>query len=631
MGGIAAVFLDAEAPIDRARFHRICTAVPYRSPDGIDAWYGDGAAVARLRFVTADVQDRLAVDVARGLVIAFDGRLDNREDLIAMLDAAPADPDAHLVLNAVARWGVDAAGKLVGDFAFVAWDPRNRRALLARDHMGIRPLHYCVQRGRTICASDIASLLADETVPRRPNERVVAQYLACAMSNGTETLFDGISRVPPAHCVAIDDRGATPHRYWSAEPRSRIRLRSDDEYADGCRELLIRSVRDRMRSVSPLAATLSGGIDSSAVALTAHLLVPSAPPPMLFSMVFPNHPAADERPYIDAVAKKCNGSPVLVPPAAPSRSLTQRAHTWMHVPSMASDSMAEGMWNAMHARGFRSALTGAGGDFVYAGSVFHYADLLRSGRVLEFARRYRHDGRAHDTGRGPLALLQAGVWPALPLPVKRALRPIARIAASRVGVRSQPAWLRLPLERPEHPLAPRGGSFALEELIRSLTSGLHSFFLEGSERAGAEALLELRHPLLDVRLMEFVLSIPEDQRRRGPILKFILRQALKDELPPLLAARTTKGDFAHCVWEAIEALGGETFYRNLAIADAGWVDGEHTLRLYKQMRDDLPLGNERYGRHIPEIWMLTAIELWFRAIMEPSWTTSQASRVPTAP
>ena len=130
--------------------------------------------------------------------------------------------------------------------------------------------------------------------------------------------------------------------------------------------------------------------------------------------------------------------------------------------------------------------------------------------------------------------------------------------AARAGMARRPSWLRLPVEAERFPEAPRGGSFAVEDLVRSLTGGLHSFFLDGSARAAAEAGMELRHPLLDVRLTEFVLAIPEEQRRRGPILKYVLRRALKNELPDVVATRTTKGDFAHCVWEALESVGGET-------------------------------------------------------------------------
>ena len=613
MGGVAAVMLDRGDAVDPAAFHRICTAVPYRSVDGVTPWFGDGAAIARLRFVTSDPDDAPIVDSVRSLVVALDGRLDNREELLAVFGLDRSASDARLVLEAVARWDVDSPAKLLGDFAFVAWDYRHRRALLARDHMGIRPLHYAALGRRVICATDIAGVLAAGDVPAAANPRVVAQYLACALSNGPGTLYRDVRRVPPAHVVVIQNGATYLTRYWSAEPRARIFYRSDDEYAAHCRELLIRSVADRMRSTGPIAATLSGGVDSSSVALTAHLLVPSGNAPQLFSMVFPGRPESDERAYIDAVARRCGVDPVLVPPSPPRTSPAARAAVWMNAPSMASDSMAEGMWHAMQARGLRVCLTGAGGDYVYAGSIFHYADLLRRGRLLALARRFRDDGGAHDTGRGAAAWLQAGAWPALPIPVKRALRPLARWAASRAGLTGQPRWLRLSVEREAFPERPRGGSYAVEELVRSLTGGLHSFFLEGSERACAEALVECRHPLLDVRLTEYVLAIPEEQRRRGTVLKYVLRRALQEELPEVLARRTTKGDFAHCVWEAVEALGGEAFFGSLAIADAGWVDGPEVLRLYRQMRDDVPRGHAHYGRHVPEIWMITAIELWHRA------------------
>lgn len=635
MGGLAALFLDRGAPVDRDLFYRLCTAVPCRSADGTHVWHGDGACLARLRFVTSDEDDAIAVDTHRSLVVAFDGRLDNRDELLASLNSDRRASDARLALEAVAKWDVDAPAHLVGDFAFITWDPVRRRVLLARDHMGIRPLHYAVSPGRVICATDIAAVLAHPSVTRQPNEAIVAQYLACDIANGAQTLYQGISRVPPAHVVAIHDAAPRLHRYWSAEPKRRIFYQSDDEYAAHCRDLLVRSVAARMRSPSPIAATLSGGVDSSSVALVAHLLVPDTPGPPLFSMVFPDRPDADEREYIDAVARRCGVIPVLVPPAAPTRSVAQRAAAWMDVPSMAADVMAEGMWNTMHARGYRVALTGAGGDFAYAGSIFHYADLIRSGRLLTFMRRYRDNSRAHDTGQSPVAWLQAGLWPALPLPVKRVLRPLASGVAARAGMARRPSWLRLPVESERFPEVPRGGSFAVEDLVRSLTGGLHSFFLDGSARAAAEAGMELRHPLLDVRLTEFVLAIPEEQRRRGPILKYVLRRALKNELPDVVATRTTKGDFAHCVWEALESVGGETFFRSLALADAGWVDGDRVLRLYSRMRDEVPRGPAHYGRHIPEIWMITAIELWFRSafggIMAAPWTNAQTHRHATMP
>ena len=367
-----------------------------------------------------------------------------------------------------------------------------------------------------------------------------------------------------------------------------------------------------MRSNRRVAAMLSGGLDSSSVVTVAHRLVASAgPPPRPFSMIYPDHPESDERPFIDAVARACGTDSVLVRPGpVTGDALRRRARQWSDAPGMPADESAMTLWRAMRAHDHRATLTGAGGDFVFSGSVFQYADLLRKGRLIAAVRRFVDDGRSDDTGRTLHGLLQAGVWPLLPRIVKNGLRPLARRMA---GVEAQPRWLRIPREPDEYPDQPRGGSYATEEVTRLLGSGTHAFFLETSERAAAEAGIEVRNPLLDRRLVEFALNIPDDQRRRGPYTKYVLRQALAGELAEPVRTRQTKGDFSHTIVEAIEGLGGARLYDSLRIAEAGWVNGAAIAAKYRTMRDAYPAGPDVYGDHVPELWMIAAVELWFRA------------------
>jgi asparagine synthase (glutamine-hydrolysing) len=277
---------------------------------------------------------------------------------------------------------------------------------------------------------------------------------------------------------------------------------------------------------------------------------------------------------------------------------------------MPADEMASTLYAAMRERGYRATLTGAGGDFLFTGSVFQYADLLRQGRPVAAVRRFIDDWYA-DTGRTPLGLLQHGVWPLLPRAIKDALRPLARRVVSYTD---RPEWLcveRTPDDG--FPDEPRGGSFATEEITRQLGCGMHAFFVECAERYAAEAGIELRHPLLDKRLVQFALDIPDDQRKRGRLTKFILREALGDDLAEAVRLRRNKGDFAHAVAEAIESVGGESFFNNLQIAEAGWVRGDMLTEKYRTMQRQYPLGPDVYGDHVPALWMVTAVELWFRA------------------
>ena len=623
MSGVAAILRWDGAPVSDAELRRVASASAHRGADGIRVRMspsgGERAptfAAAHLRFATTEGfdDDQPLVDAPSALTFVFDGRIDNRAELMSRLNLADCDvSDAALALAAFERWAEDAAAQLVGDFAFVAWDVRHGRLVCARDHMGIRHLHFHASPRLFVCATDIAQVLAHQDVPREPDAAVAADHIACDVRNTERTLYLGVNRVPPGHVVVAERGRVRIDRYWSAEPRTPIRYATDREYALHCRELLTQAVGDRMRSDRPIAAMLSGGLDSSSVVSAAWRLVKiDGPRPQPFSMIFPGHAESDERPFIHAVARHCGTTVIeVLPDAIRAPALLQQARRWTMTPAMPADEMASTLYAAMRERGHRATLTGAGGDFLFTGSVFQYADLLRQGRPVAAVRRFIDDWYAGDTGRTPLGLLQHGVWPLLPRAMKDALRPLARRAVSYTD---HPEWLcveRTPGDG--FPDTPRGGSFATEEITRCLGCGMHAFFVECAERYAAQMGIELRHPLLDKRLVEFALDIPDDQRKRGRFTKFILREALGGDLAEPVRLRRNKGDFAHAVAQAIESVGGESFFDNLQIAEAGWVRGDMLSEKYKTMRRQYPLGPDVYGDHVPALWMVTAVELWFRA------------------
>lgn len=615
MGALAAIVHWDGRPLGVEPLAAMARAAAYRSSDAVAIRSGERAALALVAFATTvGASAAPLVDASRGLWFVFDGRLDNRDELreaLAMDD--PAASDAAIAREAFIRWSEGAAAHLLGDFAFVAWDDRRRRLVGSRDHLGVRPLHYHATPAHLVCATDLAQVLAHPAVPREPDPSTAADYLAGDIRNGPGTLFRGVCRVPPGHTVIAQDGRVRLERYWSAEPSAPLRYRGDEEYAAHCRELLIRGVTARLRTDRLAAAMLSGGLDSSAVVCLAHRVVKGAQAPRPFSMIYPDHPESDERPFIEAVAAHCHTTAVQVVPGAITGSeLRRQARAWASTPSMPADEMAGTLYAAMRAQGHRVALTGAGGDFLFSGSPFQYADLLRRRQPLAAVRRFVDDWHAGDTGVSPLGLLQAGVWPLLPRRAKGLLRPLAR----RIARMSDPSpWLRLE-RRPDGatvPDEPRGASYATEDVTRQLASGMHAFFLECAERSAAQHHIELRHPFLDVRLVQFALDIPDEQRKRGRFTKFILREALGEDLPAMVRQRRTKGDFAHAIVEAVEALGGDRFFGALRIAEAGWVDGDLVAAKYRLMQSQYPLGPDVYGDHVPALWMIAAVELWFCA------------------
>jgi asparagine synthase (glutamine-hydrolysing) len=614
MGGLAAILHRDGRPLEPSDLSRVAARSSYRAPDGLRASTHGAAGLASLQFrtiPTADVAQPL-FDPERQLFFVFDGRLDNRGELLAALGLDASSTDARIAMAAAGRWQEGTPARLLGDFAFVAWDASRRRLLCARDHMGARPLHYFVSPRLLVCASDLAQVLAHPDVPCSPNPLVAADYLALDVANGPATLYRDVQRVPPGHALVVTDDAVRLVRYWTPEPGTPIRYRGDEPYVEHCRDLLVRSVEGRMRSDRPVAAFLSGGVDSSSVVTVAHRMVRGpAPPPRPFSLVFPAHPESDEQPFIAAVEEACGTSAVRTPPATISgEALARRAALWAAPPGMAADEMSRTAFAAITAEGHRVVLTGAGGDFLFSGSVFQYADLLRAARPVAALRRMIDDWRADDTGRTPLGFLQAGLWPLLPPRARSVLRPLAR---RLYGITDQPSWLRIRRHVDPYPAMPRGGSFATEEVTRALGSGLHAYFLESAEHTAAEHAVEVRNPLLDKRLIDFALNIPDDQRRRGVLTKFVLRAAVAPHLAPAVARRRTKADFSHAVVEAIEASGGERMFASLRLAEAGWVEPAPLRAMYERMRRAQRTGGAAGGADLPALWMVTALELWLRA------------------
>jgi asparagine synthase (glutamine-hydrolysing) len=629
MSGLAAILDGAGGPATSTAIERMLDASSHRGPSGRAFWTtGEGLSLGYQSFDTAgDAERQPLVHAARGLAIVFDGRLDNREDLVHELGLADdAVSDARLALEACAAWGADAPSRLLGDFAWIAWDAAARRLLAARDHLGVRPLHYAVVDRTVLCATDVAQLLAHPSVSRAPDLATVADYLSLEVRNTSATLFRDVRRVPPGHVLVVEAGRTSLVEYWRPSPRAPIRLRDDREYADQCREILARAVGCRLRGPRPVAALLSGGVDSSSIVTVATRLLPERSAGLTpFSLVFPGRPDADERPFIEDVAAQCGLKPVFVEPARVSASTLRRHAAGSHdCPGFASDFGAMSLYEAIRDRGYDVVLTGVAGDYLFGGSTFQYADYLRELRFAAAVRQFAADRGTASSGWSPLGLIQAGLWPLLPVRVKHALRPLARAVA---GVPRPVPWLRLRREPPlPMPDEPRGGSFATEEVTRELASGTHSLFLEAGERVLAGVPLEARHPFLDVRLVDFALSIPETQRRRGPIAKYVLRNALRGELPGSVGSRRTKADFGYVIVEALDSLGGAAFFSRLAIAEAGWVDGRALAAAFGAMRRRLAAGEARYGEDVPSLWIVAAVELWFEAVCAPPGVTPVRAR-----
>lgn len=212
-------------------------------------------------------------DREHGLLFTAGAFLDNREELLEGLGLSPDEsrnlPDTLLVHRAYLRWGEACVHHLTGDWHFALWDGRQRKLFLARDHHGNTGVCYTQGPGFFAFGSNAKALLALPEVPKKPNLLRMGQVLTSWPGDGILTAYEGIFRLPPAHCLKVSGGEAKIRRYWFAEESPIVELPREEDYLEAFLDRYDRAVRARLRSPSPVAATLSGGLDSGSVCTLA--------------------------------------------------------------------------------------------------------------------------------------------------------------------------------------------------------------------------------------------------------------------------------------------------------------------------------------------------------------------------
>ena len=630
MSGISAIFNLDGTPVDRELLLRINDVVGDRGADGsglfVDGPIGLGHRMLRTTPESLSEEQPLA-DETRDLVVTFDGRIDNRDELNTAAQARGAslrtDTDSELLLRAYQLWGDDCASRIIGDFAFVIWDKRRRRLLAARDPLGIRPFYYYADAKTFRCGSELRQILEDPTIRREPNEGMVAEYLSAYIVNTEETLYKGIFRLPPCHLLIIE-AGNSPRirRYWDIDPASDSGCRTDEQYAERFLELFKEAVRCRLRARGPIGADLSGGLDSSSVVVMAHALYRSGEASNLgfetFSEMFPPGPS-DEAAYIDDVVRMWNvkANRIRVPPPENSVYL-ESVRNSLDFPTYPNAVGNNALRALARSKGMRVNLTGHGGDDRVGRTMRYYADMLRQWQIAGFIRQVRWEASRMGTRAALERALSSGVAPLLPDPLRRAIRSV------RGWNKEFFPWIDPQLARRVNlierlqatPMLPSLPTFAQQDVYREVFHGTNVHTFEMEERSDAWFALESRHPFHDRRIVEFSVQMPESQRWREHQQKFVLRQAMRGLLPESVRLRGSKGDFTNTFHEAFAQLGGETLFDDLPIEQLGWIDGKQARKMLRLEIDHEACIGRRQGciNHCYPVWMVTGINLWFKTV-----------------
>ena len=550
MCSISGIFsIASRSPELRDAVQRMNAAQTHRGPDD--------EGITHLAFPAGEVflgSTRLAIidtstaghqpmnHPSTGNWITYNGETYNFRELRQQLGNDPwsSNTDTEVVLRAYNKWGTGAFRKLRGMFALAIWDEAKQELVLARDPLGIKPLYYYVSKSHLIFASELRAILASDLVPRQLSGYGIDSYLATGSVEAPLTIIEGIKQLLPGHALRVrtnetgqielsEINSASQHTEVADKPSDRreavARLRSEFE----------ESIRLHLVSDVPLGVFLSGGMDSSAlVALMSRI---SDQRPKTFSVVFDEN-AYTEAPFSRAVAERFNTDHCEIPLSEDRLiKILPAAIAAIDQPTMDGINNFV-VSNAVKNAGVTVALSGLGGDELFAGYP-SFRRALKLALMPEASRRFLR--AASGFGKFSLngSVQRHKFWDLVssdcqPSDVYRISRQLfAEDSISKITSRTAGPYTR----NGHHNDIDIVNKVSQLELRGYMTNTL----LRDTDAMSMAHSLEVRVPLVDTKLVDYVLSLPGEWKVREKMAKPLLADALADLLPRDFMARPKMG------------------------------------------------------------------------------------------
>lgn len=545
---------------------RMVQAMPHRGPDGMGSWgdadAGVGLGHGRLAIIDLTPTGVQPMHSAHGrYVISYNGEVYNFPELRRELEARghrfEGTSDTEVMLAACIEWGPEAAvSRFVGMFAFALYDRTTGILRLVRDRLGVKPLYWTVTGGTLFFGSELRALMAHPAFRRDVDRDAIAAVVQWSYVPAPRTVFQGVHKLPAGSILTVET-GREPklERYWDiAEIAARgVLAIGEVEAIERLNALMCEAVRMRLISDVPIGAFLSGGIDSSAV--VAMMQAASNRPVRTFTVGFADS-AYNEAQFARQVARhlKTDHTEVTLEPRA-AIDLVGNIADWFDEPFADSSQLPTYLVARMTRQHVAVALSGDGGDELFAGYP-KYAALDRLWRVAGMIPRPLRSALGQMVGIMPESLLRrvgtlvdSGRAERIGEKARRlgdALRaPDANQAALAVALVGLDGKLVIGSERGTSPLPatdmPSHPDFISRMQLLDMLTYLPDDILTKVDRCSMAVSLEAREPLLDHRLVEFVLSLPLSIRRGDGGSKAPLRAVLDRYLPRTLTDRPKRG------------------------------------------------------------------------------------------
>lgn len=558
MCGICGVFnFDPAEPVDPAEIREMAATIVHRGPDE-DGFYVNrnvGMGMRRLSIIDLTDGRQPISNEDKTVHVIYNGEIYNyrelRADLVRAGHRFRSHVDTEVIAHAYEEYGDGFVDRLNGMFAFALWDERRRLLLLVRDRIGIKPLYYYADSRRLGFSSELRALLATNYLERRIDPRALDCLLNLEYVPAPLTILQGVQKLPAGCLLRVTPQGAGLQQYWDVD-YGRITDRTSAELEEGLLERLQRAVSRQLVSDVPLGAFLSGGIDSS---LVVALMCQTAPTKVkTFSIGFPAA-GYDERDHARAVARHLGTDHHEIAVDPNDRNLIKRAILSLDEPLADASIVPTLLVSKLAREHVKVALSGDGGDELFAGYDSYRADraaqlyssvpgLVRGWLIEPVIRRLPQTSRrlgAINSAKGLLKGLEQPLW----LEHARWLTYLSAVERAHLYTPEFVEQLDghdCHTSIRQHLAACATSDRLGRQLYADLKTYLVDDVLAKVDRMSMAVSLEVRPPLLDHEVVEYVATIPSGMKLGSHWRsKYILKQIARRFLPDAIVNRRKSG------------------------------------------------------------------------------------------
>tara|TARA_B110000503_G_scaffold106762_1_gene159480 strand:- start:118 stop:1902 length:1785 start_codon:yes stop_codon:yes gene_type:complete len=538
-GIIGQIKIDGE--VDQARFLEMIKTLEHRGPDGEGAFFSSDKKNAlghsRLSFLDLSNSGKQPMSNSEATVwISFNGEIYNylelREELRFDYQFV-TESDTEVILAAYQKWGIDFISRLNGMFAIALLDEKQNKLHLIRDRFGIKPLYYAINDKELVFASELKAILASKSFPRELNKSAVADYFVYRYIPSPKTIWEGINKLPPANYITVDLKDLS-HKtvcYWElSTSNAKVEL---DVLVEETESIFKKSVNEHVRADVPIGSFLSGGYDSSALALW---MKEGGKPPATFSIGFENWEKSEHY-YAKTVADYLGLKNKAVVASAESLNLLKRMPEVYDEPIADISIVPTFMVSALARKEVKAVFSGEGADEIFGGYTWQH-DFFNQTYNKSWVQKVKNIFKPKNSVEFYAQSMAMGWFDSSEL--KQLLHP--NLHAS---IPKDVHWFYRSNFRKE--LSPFK---AIQHMDIKCFMG--ELVLTKIDRASMANSLEVRVPFLDHRLFEKIFSVEETNYIDQNQTKKVLFETLKDKLPSEILQRKKQG-----------FVGPDSYYMNM--------------------------------------------------------------------